>query len=86
MEERIYSYLMHHAAELGTRILETFPPLQNMTDEIPSEMGTLLRKPLPARAIAIAGLGKHLKTAGRRASWPNAGREKRLCHLVSRTS
>ena len=63
MEATIYSYLRQHAAELGARILENFPPLQSVTDEIPSEMGTLLRKPLPAQAIAIAGLAKYLKTA-----------------------
>lgn len=63
MEATIYSYLRHHAAELGARILENFPPLQSVTDEIPSEMGALLRKPLPAQGIAIAGLAKYLKTA-----------------------
>jgi predicted helicase len=43
--------------------MESFPPLQSMTDEIPGQMATLLRKALPAQAIAIAGLAKYLKTA-----------------------
>ena len=63
MEATIYTYLRHHAPELGTRIMESFPPLQSMTDEIPGQMATLLRKALPAQAIAIAGLAKYLKTA-----------------------
>src|SRR5215472_5145259 len=63
MEDTIYTYLRHHAAELGTRIMESFPPLQSMTDEIPGQMATLLRKALPAQAIAIAGLARYLKTA-----------------------
>jgi hypothetical protein len=63
MQATIYSYLRQHATELGARILEIFPPLQSMTDKVPSEMATLLRKALPAQAIAIAGLAKYLKTA-----------------------
>src|SRR5579863_1525493 len=63
MESTIYTYLRHHASELGARILATFPPLQGMTDEIPRETKTLLRKPLPAQGIAIAGLAKYLKAA-----------------------
>jgi len=63
MEASIYGYLRHHASELGARILEMHPPLQSTTDETPAELRTLLRKPLPAQAIAIGGLAKYLKTA-----------------------
>ena len=59
----IYSYLRAHANELGSRILESFPPLQSTTDEVPAELSTLLRTPLPAQAIAIGGLAKHLRAA-----------------------
>jgi hypothetical protein len=57
----IYDYLRVHASELGSRILESYPPLQSMTDEVPAELSALLRTPLPAQAIAIGGLSKHLK-------------------------
>ena len=63
MEATIYSYLRHHAGELGARILEMYPPLQSTTDDVPANLSTLLRKPLPAQAVAIGGLAKHLKTA-----------------------
>ena len=59
----IYSYLRHHSSELGSRILEMYPPLQSTTEEVPPELSSLLRKPLPAQAIAIGGLAKHLRTA-----------------------
>ena len=59
----IYSYLRHHSSELGSRILEMYPPLQSTTEEVPRELSTLLRKPLPAQAIAIGGLAKHLRVA-----------------------
>jgi hypothetical protein len=63
MEVTIYSYLRHHAGELGARILEMYPPLQSTTDDVPANLSTLLRKALPAQAVAIGGLAKHLKTA-----------------------
>ncbi|HKR26863.1 MAG TPA: hypothetical protein VJT08_09305 [Terriglobales bacterium] len=59
----IYGYLRAQAGELGARILESFPPLQSTTDDVPEELSTLLRTPLPAQAIAIGGLAKHLKSA-----------------------
>jgi len=71
VEATIYSYLRHHAANLGARIIGSFPPLQRMTDEIPGRIGTLLRKPLPAQATAIAGLAKFPRLHGGPASWPN---------------
>ena len=42
----IYSYLRHHSPELGSRILEMYPPLQSTTEEVPPELSSLLRKPL----------------------------------------
>jgi len=59
----IYGYLRAQAGELGERILTMYPPLQTTTGEIPAELSTLLRTPLPAQAIAIGGLVKHLKSA-----------------------
>jgi len=59
----IYGYLRAQASELGSRILESYPPLQSTTDEVPGDLSTLLRSPLPAQAIAIGGLAKHLRSA-----------------------
>jgi hypothetical protein len=59
----IYAYLRAQACELGSRILEMYPPLQSTTDEIPDDLSTLLRTALPAQAIAIGGLAKHLRSA-----------------------
>lgn len=59
----IYEYLRAQANELGSRILEMYPPLQSMTDQVPAELSTLLRAPLPAQAIAIGGLAKHFRSS-----------------------
>jgi hypothetical protein len=52
---------MSHA--LGERIVQTYPALQSPKDLPAAELRTLLRKPLPAQALAITGLAKYLKTA-----------------------
>jgi hypothetical protein len=72
----IYGYLRAQANELGSRILEMYPPLQSTTDEVPSELSTLLRRPLPAQAIAIGGLAKHFRSsrAGRIVAECGAGK------------
>jgi hypothetical protein len=59
----IYGYLRAQAGELGARILESFPPLQSTTDDVPAELSTLLRRPLPAQGIAIGGLAKHFRSS-----------------------
>ena len=59
----IATYLRHHASELGTRILEMYPPLQSVSDPTPQGLKELLRSPLPAQAVAVGGLVKHLRTA-----------------------
>jgi len=59
----ITTYLRAQANELGSRILESYPPLQSTTDEIPDDLSKLLRTALPAQAIAIGGLAKHLRSA-----------------------
>ena len=59
----IASYLRANANELGSRILSTFPPLQNTTDPVAPRIATMLRKALPAQALAITGTAKYLRTA-----------------------
>jgi hypothetical protein len=59
----IATYLRAHAVELGSRILETYPPLQSTKDPVAPRIATLLRKALPAQALAITGTAKYLRKA-----------------------
>jgi len=61
--ETTFSYLRTHAQELSARILETYPPLQSMKDPVAPRIATLLRKALPAQALAITGTAKYLRKA-----------------------
>jgi len=63
MDTDVYSYLRTHATELGSRILETYPPLQGTKDPVAPRIATLLRKALPAQALAITGTAKYLRKA-----------------------
>jgi Helicase conserved C-terminal domain len=58
-----FDYLRAHAVELGSRILETYPPLQSTKDPVDPRIATLLRKALPAQALAITGTAKYLRKA-----------------------
>jgi hypothetical protein len=55
-------YLKTYSQELGSRIVEMYPPVQGPNDPMAKPVATLLRKPLPAQALTITGLAKHLKT------------------------
>jgi SNF2 family DNA or RNA helicase len=61
--ETTFDYLRAHAVELGLRILETYPPLQSTKDPVAPRIATLLRKALPAQALAITGTAKYLRKA-----------------------
>ncbi len=61
--ETTFDYLRAHATELGSRILETYPPLQSTKDQVSPAIATLLRKALPAQALAITGTAKYLRRA-----------------------
>jgi hypothetical protein len=61
--ETTFDYLRAHAAQLGSRILETYPPLQSTKDPLAPGVATLLRKALPAQALAITGTAKYLREA-----------------------
>jgi SNF2 family DNA or RNA helicase len=61
--ENYYEYLRAFSQELGARIVEMYPPLQGPNDPLPDALKTLLRQPLPAQALTIAGVAKHLQTA-----------------------
>jgi hypothetical protein len=61
--ETTFDYLRAHAVELGARILKTYPPLQSMKDSVAPRIGTLLRKALPAQALAITGTTTYFRNA-----------------------
>jgi hypothetical protein len=61
--ESSFDYLRAHATELGSRILETYPPLQSTKDPVAPSLAALLRKALPAQALAITGTAKYLRQA-----------------------
>jgi len=61
--ETTFDYLRAHAAELGSRIPETYPPLQSTKDPLAPAISSLLRKALPAQALAITGTAKYLRQA-----------------------
>ena len=61
--ETYFDYLRAMAHALGERIVQTYPALQSPKDLPATELRTLLRKALPAQALAITGLAKYLKTA-----------------------
>jgi hypothetical protein len=58
-----YTYLRTFSQELGARIVEMYPPLQGPNDPLPPALKPLLRQPLPAQALTISDVAKHLKRA-----------------------
>jgi hypothetical protein len=61
--ETYFEYLKTYSQELGSRIVEMYPPVQRPNDPAAKQVATLLRKPLPAQALTITGLAKYLRTA-----------------------
>jgi hypothetical protein len=61
--ETTFDYLRQFGPLLAERILETYPPLQSIKDPVAPSLAGLLRKPLPAQAVAITGTAKHLRKA-----------------------
>jgi len=57
----IYDYMKLFAGELGDRILQEYPPLQNFQDPVSPRIQQLLRRPFPAQTIAIMGTAKRWK-------------------------
>ena len=61
--ETTFDYLRRFGPLLAERILETYPPLQSTKDAVAPSLGALLRKALPAQALAITGTAKYLRRA-----------------------
>jgi len=54
----IYTYMQLHSAELGERILSSYPALHGV-DETPSPLlSRMLRAPYPAQTLAVMGVSK----------------------------
>src|SRR4051812_5728968 len=61
--ETTFDYLRQFGPLLAERILETYPPLQSTKDPVAPSLAALLRKALPAQALAITGTAKYLRKA-----------------------
>jgi hypothetical protein len=61
--ETTFDYLRQFGPALAERILETYPPLQSTKDPVAPALSTLLRRALPAQALAITGTAKYLRKA-----------------------
>jgi hypothetical protein len=61
--ETTFDYLRQFGPLLAERILQTYPPLQSTKDPVAMSLTGLLRKPLPAQAVAITGTAKYLRKA-----------------------
>lgn len=61
--ETTFDYLRRFGPLLAERILETYPPLQSTKDPVALSLAKLLRKALPAQALAITGTAKYLRKA-----------------------
>ncbi len=59
----IFTYLTHHAAELGERILSAYPALHQVENAPSPRVENLLRQPFPAQTLSIMGLAKRWELA-----------------------
>lgn len=79
----IPSYLQEHAAELGQRILESYPPLQAADDAFSPLLSRMLRRPYPAQALAAMGISKRWQIARNADVIAECGAGKTLIALAS---
>lgn len=56
--DTIHDYLRSHSAEIGARILSSYPSLQRPEDPVSPLLSRMLRTPYPAQALAIMGISK----------------------------
>ncbi len=79
LPKNINEYLRAWAAELGERILQTYPPLQGFDDAVSPLTGQLLRKPFPAQTLAMMGVVRRWNeqpSPWSLPSWLRSGQEK----------
>jgi DNA replication protein DnaC len=76
-------YLREFSVEIGDRILTTFPALHAPGDPVSPILGTLLRKPFAAQAVAISGGVKKLREANSVAIIAEMGTGKTLMAMAT---
>ena len=81
LPDSISDYLRTHSSLLGSRILESFPPLHSIDDPPSPLIGKLLRKPYPAQTLAIMGLVRRWQQARAGAVIAECGTGKTLISL-----
>jgi hypothetical protein len=74
--QTIYDYMKLFSRELGERILQDYPALQEFQDPVSPRLKQLLRRPFPAQSIAIMGVAKRWQEWKTAAIVPSAGRER----------
>jgi len=79
--DSISDYLRTYSSQLGSRILESFPPLHAIDDPPSPMISKLLRKPYPAQTLAIMGLVRRWQQARAGAVIAECGTGKRLISL-----
>ena len=81
LPESIGDYLRTYSSQLGSRILESFPPLHAVDDPPSPMVSKLLRKPYPAQTLAIMGLVRRWQLAKAGAVIAECGTGKTLISL-----
>ena len=61
--ETIHDYLRSHSAEIGARILSSYPSLHCPSDGLSPLLSQMLRTPYPAQGLAIMGVSKRWQSA-----------------------
>jgi superfamily II DNA or RNA helicase len=81
--DSIAQYLRDHALGLGSRILESFPPLHAIDDPPSPMISKLLRRPYPAQTLAMMGLVRRWQQARAGAVIAECGTGKTLISLAA---
>ena len=81
LPDTISDYLRTHSSPLGSRILQSFPPLHAIDDPPSPLISRLLRKPYPAQTLAIMGLVRRFQRARAGAVIAECGTGKTLISL-----
>jgi len=76
-------YLRQFGAELGERILQTYPALYKPGDPVSPGMRTLLRKPYPAQEVAAMSVVRRWQEARAAAVIAECGTGKTLVALAA---
>jgi hypothetical protein len=79
----INDYLRVWAPALGERIVEMYPALQTVSDPVSPLLGSMLRQPFPAQALAVMGVVRRWQQARTAALIAECGTGKTLMSLAA---